>query len=117
MSIPEYSITTFLELASDLGVRGLETGNPTSQKTDQLDADSMVKPGADSLKKLDTGYKTLGKGDTDHLTVSQKGEPSNQCDDETKEKGEIFNEPAIGLNDANNKPWIQANLFLSNLSG
>ena len=116
MSIQESSITTFLELASDLGVRGLETGDPTSQKTDQLDADTMGKPGADSMKKLDAGYKTLGKGDTDHVTVSEKGEPFNQCD-EAKEKEEIFNELAIVFNDANKKPWNQANHFLRNLSG
>ena len=116
MSIPEYSITTFLELASDLGVRGLETGDPTSQKTDQLDADTMGKPGADSMKKLDAGYKTLCKGDTDHVTVSEKGEPFNQCD-EAKEKEEIFNELAIVFNDANKKPWNQANHFLRNPTG
>ena len=114
MSIPESSITAFLELANDLGVRGLDTGNSTSQKTDQLDADSMVKPGDDSMTNLDTGYKTLGKSANDHVTESEKGEPSYQCD-EANEKGEIFNKPAMGLN--NKKPWIQANHFLRNLTG
>ena len=114
MSIPDSSITTFLELANDLGVKGLETRDSTNPKTDQLDADSMVKPGDDSMTNLDTGYRTPGQGDIDHVTVSEKSEPSNQCD-EANEKGEIFYKPGMGLN--NKKQWKQANHFLRNLTG
>ena len=105
MSIPESSITTFLDLAGHLGVRGLEAGGqPSSQKIHHIDAGSMM--------KVNTGCKTFGEGETDHVTLSESGgEPSDQCD-ATKKKGEVKNKT-----DANKKPWIQADHFLGNLSG
>ena len=102
VSIPESSISTFLELADQLGVRGLHTDgiDLTSQKTGHADADLMDgKPGADSMKNIDTGCKTFD--DTGNPIPSEKGEASNQQRGKsaTKESGTIFEEPAIRLND------------------
>ena len=93
VSIPESSISTFLELADQLGVRGLHTDgiDPTSQKTDHVN----------SMKNLDTGCKTFG--DTGRPIPSEEGEASNQQrESATKESGTILEEPAIRLNDNNN---------------
>ena len=130
VSIQESSISTFLELADQLGVRGLQTAgiDPTSQQTDHVN----------SMKNLDTGCKTFG--DTGYPILSEKGEVSNQQrESATKESGTILEEPAIRLNnnnnnnnnktitileepvvrlnDANNKTWIQSNHFLGNPAG
>ena len=94
VSIPESSISTFLELADQLGVRGLHTDgtDPTSQKTDHVN----------SMKNLDTGCKTFG--DTGRPIPSEEGAASNQQRGEsaTKESGTVLEEPAPRLNDNNN---------------